>query len=184
MAKPTSTPTCIPEWRRPRAKRVSPKSPIGSRRWPRPRSRTRASSQRLSPPSPNREFELKRSGSQTKGGLGGLRSSTRRPPIAPIRFEPDAGARQVTKRMGRIESTPTEGLSYDPNDPRYWNRAELQKEIVRVYDICLGCRLCFNLCPSFPALFEAADTKDGDVLALTRQEQQRVVDLCYGCKLC
>jgi glycerol-3-phosphate dehydrogenase subunit C len=86
--------------------------------------------------------------------------------------------------MGRIASTPTDGLTYDPNEPRYWNRTGLQKEIVRVYDICLGCRLCFNLCPSFPALFEAADAKDGEVLALTRQEEQRVVDLCYGCKLC
>ena len=27
----------------------------------------------------------------------------------------------------------------------------------RVYDICIGCRLCFNLCPSFPSLFDSID---------------------------
>ena len=27
----------------------------------------------------------------------------------------------------------------------------------RVYDICIGCRLCFNLCPSFPSLFDSVD---------------------------
>ena len=27
----------------------------------------------------------------------------------------------------------------------------------RVYDVCIGCRLCFNLCPSFPSLFDSID---------------------------
>jgi Fe-S oxidoreductase len=44
--------------------------------------------------------------------------------------------------------------------------------------------LCFNLCPSFPALFDAVDRNGGDVRALTAAEKERVIDLCYGCKLC
>jgi glycerol-3-phosphate dehydrogenase subunit C len=67
----------------------------------------------------------------------------------------------------RIESRPTDGLSYNSTEPKYWDRAGLDKEVERVFDICHGCRLCFNLCPSFPALFDAVDRNDGDVRALT-----------------
>src|ERR1700692_457079 len=84
----------------------------------------------------------------------------------------------------RIESRPTDGLSYNSTEAKYWDRAGLDKEVERVFDICHGCRLCFNLCPSFPALFDAVDRNDGDVRALTAGEKERVIDLCYGCKLC
>lgn len=86
--------------------------------------------------------------------------------------------------MSRIESKPTDGLTYSLNDPKYWDRAGLDKEIERVFDICHGCRLCFNLCPSFPALFEATDRHGGEVRELTAAETDRVIDLCYECKLC
>src|SRR5579884_2144065 len=87
--------------------------------------------------------------------------------------------------MARIESKPTDALSYNPNEPRYWDRAKLNVELNRVFDICHGCRLCFNLCPSFPALFEAIDhLGTEDVRDLSDEQKQRVIDLCYGCKLC
>jgi glycerol-3-phosphate dehydrogenase subunit C len=86
--------------------------------------------------------------------------------------------------MARIESKPTDALSYNPNEPRYWERAKLDREIERVFDICHGCRLCFNLCPSFPALFQAVDAKGDDVRKLSADEKQKVIDLCYECKLC
>jgi glycerol-3-phosphate dehydrogenase subunit C len=84
----------------------------------------------------------------------------------------------------RIEARPTDGLSYNPNEAKYWDRAKLDKEIERVFDICHGCRLCFNLCPSFPALFSAVDAKGDDVRNLTPAENQRVIDLCWDCRLC
>ena len=84
----------------------------------------------------------------------------------------------------RIKSRPTDGLSYNSTEATYWDRGGLDKEVERVFDICHGCRLCFNLCPSFPALFDAVDRNDGDVRALTAAEKDRVIDLCYGCKLC
>ncbi|MHB8381628.1 MAG: heterodisulfide reductase-related iron-sulfur binding cluster [Candidatus Binataceae bacterium] len=84
----------------------------------------------------------------------------------------------------RISSRPTDGLCYTPTEPKYWDHAGLDKEVERVFDICHGCRLCWNLCPSFPALFDAVDRNDGDVRGVTRDETQRVIDLCYGCKLC
>jgi Fe-S oxidoreductase len=86
--------------------------------------------------------------------------------------------------MARIQSRPTDALSYNPNEPRYWEREKLDREMDRVFDVCHGCRLCFNLCPSFPALFQAIDAGGDDVRNLTAPQKQRVVDLCYECKLC
>src|SRR5271155_2817999 len=54
----------------------------------------------------------------------------------------------------------------------------------RVFDLCHGCRLCFNLCPSFPSLFGFIDEHDGEVAALDQAERDQVVDECYQCKLC
>jgi glycerol-3-phosphate dehydrogenase subunit C len=73
---------------------------------------------------------------------------------------------------------------YDPTDPRYFDRAALHEELDRVFDLCHGCRLCFNLCPSFPTMFGFIDARDGDVSALTEGERDQVVDECYQCKLC
>lgn len=82
------------------------------------------------------------------------------------------------------QGAPTPGLSYNPNEPRYWDARALEQELYRVFEICHLCRLCFNLCPSFPALFEAVDQHDGDVRALTREQIDRVIDTCYQCKVC
>ena len=47
-----------------------------------------------------------------------------------------------------------------PRDEVFWSRDALVAEEWRVFEICNGCRLCFNLCPSFPALFDAVDALD------------------------
>ncbi len=86
--------------------------------------------------------------------------------------------------MDVIKGAPTKGMTYNPNDPLYWDRAALAGEIERVFEICHGCRLCFNLCPSFPELFQAVDRHEGSVRALTPAEHNRVLDTCYQCKLC
>jgi Fe-S oxidoreductase len=74
--------------------------------------------------------------------------------------------------------------TYDPTDPKYFDPAALREEVDRVFDLCHGCRLCFNLCPSFPTMFKFVDANDGDVSALTDAEHDQVVDECYQCKLC
>ena len=74
--------------------------------------------------------------------------------------------------------------TYDPTDPKYFDPAALREEIDRVFDLCHGCRLCFNLCPSFPTMFGFVDANDGDAAALTDAERDQVVDECYQCKLC
>lgn len=65
-----------------------------------------------------------------------------------------------------------------------WGRAHLDKETLRVYDICDGCRRCFNLCPSFNTLFESIDRYNSDVTKLAPAELEQVANECYYCKLC
>ena len=86
--------------------------------------------------------------------------------------------------MSRIRPQPPTGLSYLPKEAKYFDEALLNPELESVFDICHGCRLCFNLCPSFPALFDAVDRYDGDVLQLTQRETDTVIDTCYQCKIC
>jgi Fe-S oxidoreductase len=70
------------------------------------------------------------------------------------------------------------------DSPRYKEPEAFRAETLRVYEICNGCRRCFNLCPSFDVLFRGIDDKDGEVNALDAPLHDRVVDLCYYCKLC
>ncbi len=74
--------------------------------------------------------------------------------------------------------------TYDPADSAYVNETDFDSELTRVFDLCHGCRLCFNLCPSFPTLFNFIDERNGQVDQLSRKERDQVVDECYQCKLC
>ena len=60
----------------------------------------------------------------------------------------------------------------------------LVRESLRIYEICDGCRRCFNLCPSFNTLLDRIDVVESDVSKLTAADHERVVDECYYCKLC
>ena len=41
----------------------------------------------------------------------------------------------------RISYLPTDSLTYDPSDSKYWDKDELEKEIERTFEICHGCRM-------------------------------------------
>ncbi len=85
----------------------------------------------------------------------------------------------------QISYQPTDGLSYDPSEAKYWDEDALDQEIGRVFEVCHGCRMCFKYCDSFPILFSAIDDEhDGDVSKLTPRETERVMDACFQCKLC
>lgn len=85
----------------------------------------------------------------------------------------------------RVSYTPTEFLSYDPAEPKYWDKAGLQQEVTRVFEICHGCRMCFKYCDAFPNLFDLIDNKyDGHVAKITPAETDKVMDDCFQCKLC
>ena len=84
----------------------------------------------------------------------------------------------------QISYQPTDGLSYDPTESKYWDEDALDKEIERVFEVCHGCRMCFKYCDSFPILFSAIDDHDGDVRKVTKLDTERVMDACFQCKLC
>jgi glycerol-3-phosphate dehydrogenase subunit C len=80
---------------------------------------------------------------------------------------------------------PSDGLSYDPVEEKYWDPAAMGKELTRVFEVCHGCRMCFKFCDSFPILFKAIDDQhDGDVRKVTPAETEQVMDACFQCKLC
>ncbi|MDE2088446.1 MAG: Fe-S oxidoreductase, partial [Gammaproteobacteria bacterium] len=55
----------------------------------------------------------------------------------------------------------------------------------RVFDICHGCRRCFNLCNSIPTLFDLIDdSKSGELDGVDKKDFAKVVDHCYLCDMC
>jgi glycerol-3-phosphate dehydrogenase subunit C len=77
-------------------------------------------------------------------------------------------------------------MSLDPEAKQFWDEPEVEGELKRVFDICNGCRRCFNLCPSFNDMFKRLDREavDGDAEKLNAADFKSVTDLCYQCKLC
>lgn len=63
-------------------------------------------------------------------------------------------------------------------------RGQVVKETLRIFDVCDGCRRCFNLCPSFNTLFDRIDAGESDLAKLHPDDYTRVADECYYCKLC
>ena len=69
--------------------------------------------------------------------------------------------------------------------PDFLDSEKLDTEMRRVFDICHGCRRCFNLCDSFPKLFDMIDdSKNEDVESLSSDQFEPVVDACTLCDMC
>ena len=61
----------------------------------------------------------------------------------------------------------------------------LDVELRRVFGICHGCRRCFNLCNSFPKLFDLIDQSNtGEPDAVNSTQFKQVVDACTLCDMC
>jgi glycerol-3-phosphate dehydrogenase subunit C len=87
------------------------------------------------------------------------------------------------KGEGSLEAPSRNPLGWQ--QPAYYDAAALEKELERVFEICHGCRRCFNLCNSFPTLFDLIDaTKDGELAEVDKKSFGKVVDNCYLCDMC
>ena len=75
-------------------------------------------------------------------------------------------------------------FNFDLDDPRFYDEEALYEEAKRVYLKCKDCRMCVNFCPSFPALFDAVDSKHDNIEALTKEELAKPLELCFHCKQC
>ena len=89
----------------------------------------------------------------------------------------------MATREGNLDAPTRHPLDWQA--PDFWNKASLDQELERVFDICHGCRRCFNLCNAFPTLFDAVDgSATGEVDGVPRAVFAKVVDECYLCDMC
>jgi Fe-S oxidoreductase len=89
----------------------------------------------------------------------------------------------MSVREGSLEAPTRHPLDW--HNPEFYEQASLLKELERVYDICQGCRRCFNLCNAFPTLFDAIDESDTMELdGVDKRVFWEVVDNCYLCDMC
>ena len=73
----------------------------------------------------------------------------------------------------------------DWQNPDFLDQRKIEDEMERVFDICHGCRRCFNLCDSFPRLFDLIDESEtGELDSVDRQDYKPVVEACTLCDLC
>ncbi|MGB5164456.1 MAG: heterodisulfide reductase-related iron-sulfur binding cluster [Woeseiaceae bacterium] len=89
----------------------------------------------------------------------------------------------MSQREGSLEAPTRHPLDWRSDD--FYDDKSLFDELERVFDICHGCRRCFNLCNSFPTLFDAIDESDTmEVDGVPKKVYWEVVDHCYLCDMC
>ncbi len=86
-------------------------------------------------------------------------------------------------REGSLEAPTRHPLGQD--EWWFFDEEQLDNELTRVFEICHGCRRCFNLCESFPTLFDLVDESETmEVDGVARGDYDKVVDHCYQCDMC
>ena len=89
----------------------------------------------------------------------------------------------TNNREGSLEAPTRHPIAWQTDE--FYDDGALDAELERVFDICHGCRRCFNLCNSFPTLFDAVDESDsGEVDTVPKKVFWDVVDNCYLCDMC
>ncbi|MBM23478.1 MAG: Fe-S oxidoreductase [Gammaproteobacteria bacterium] len=84
---------------------------------------------------------------------------------------------------GSLEAPIRHPIEWEGDD--FDNPQLLFDELKRVFDICSGCRRCFNLCDAFPKLFDLVDeTSTGDINSVDEEKFWQVIDNCYLCDTC
>jgi glycerol-3-phosphate dehydrogenase subunit C len=86
-------------------------------------------------------------------------------------------------REGSLDAPTRHAIAWQ--DESFYDEAALEEELRRVFDICHGCRRCFNLCDSFPKLFDMIDeSHNEEVSDLSAGQLKEVVDECTLCDMC
>ncbi|MCH9693112.1 MAG: Fe-S oxidoreductase [Gammaproteobacteria bacterium] len=87
------------------------------------------------------------------------------------------------RREGSLEAPTRHPLDWQSEE--FYDEGPLFDELERVFDICHGCRRCFNLCNAFPTLFDAVDESETmEVDGVPKEVYWDVVDHCYICDMC
>ncbi|MGB8598507.1 MAG: heterodisulfide reductase-related iron-sulfur binding cluster [Burkholderiales bacterium] len=86
-------------------------------------------------------------------------------------------------REGSLEAPKRHPLDW--HNPEFYDENSVMAEMHRVFDICHGCRRCFNLCNAFPLLFDKIDESPSNELdTVPKTVYWHVVDQCYLCDMC
>lgn len=86
-------------------------------------------------------------------------------------------------REGSLDAPTRHPINW--KDADFWDETKLTQELERVFDICHGCRRCFNLCDSFPLLFDMIDeSSTGELDSVDKKEYKKVIDACTLCDMC
>ena len=89
----------------------------------------------------------------------------------------------TSTREGSLEAPTRHPIDWQSES--FYDEPKLFEELERVFDICHGCRRCFNLCNSFPVLFDAVDESESMELdTVPKEVYWDVVDHCYLCDMC
>jgi len=92
-------------------------------------------------------------------------------------------ADQESTREGSLEAPTRHPVDW--RNPDFYSEDALFAELERIFDICHGCRRCFNLCQSFPTLFDLIDESESMELdGVAKTDYWKVVDQCYLCDMC
>jgi glycerol-3-phosphate dehydrogenase subunit C len=86
-------------------------------------------------------------------------------------------------REGSLEAPVRRPLEWQSAD--FYDAVQLDAELRRVFDICHVCRRCFNLCESFPRLFDLIDeSKTGELDSVDSLDFVKVAEACTLCDMC
>ncbi len=91
--------------------------------------------------------------------------------------------------MAKIDLIPSQPPAVNPNEERYWDARDLEREMRRTFEVCHNCRMCVGYCGTFPDVFARVD---GDIERrgatgaelLGAEAFTQATELCWQCKLC
>ncbi len=86
-------------------------------------------------------------------------------------------------REGSLEAPERHPLDWRSSE--FYDSQAIEAELARVFEVCHGCRRCFNLCESFPRLFDLIDaTPGGEAGEVDPANFASVVEACTLCDMC
>ncbi|PLX36930.1 MAG: glycerol-3-phosphate dehydrogenase [Hyphomicrobiales bacterium] len=90
----------------------------------------------------------------------------------------------TTPREGSTEAPTRHPIDWQSES--FYDEAAIEAELTRVFDICHGCRRCFNLCESFPRLFDMVDeSSTGELDGLDpKRDYPKIIEACTLCDMC
>ena len=86
-------------------------------------------------------------------------------------------------KEGGLDAPTRHPIPWD--EPAFLDQDLLEQEMERQFDVCHGCRRCFNLCDAFPKLFDLIDaTSTGETAQVKTEDYPTVANNCTLCDMC